>query len=403
MTTTLSPRSVFAIPAYRRLWLAAVAIAFSMWLERLAVGWLVLDRTGSPLLAALTFAVRMAPNLVVGPFAGAVADRSNRARLIAATALSRAAVTAAIGLIVLVGADATWVVLLLVAAAGVARVFEMPAEQALIVDLVGGARSADAIALHSVGVRSVGLLGALAGALIIDYAGPAEAFAAGAVFLGAAAWLMSTITVEARLRVTPAASLWRDAVEGVRALVRIPTVAALLVFALLVEILAFAYNSLLPTVALLLLDAGATGLGLLTAAAGVGSVLGSLLLSLLRPSVPRGLVLLVATFAYGVLLVAFGASQQFLLSLVLVGGVGAAAAMFDALQWTLLQRHVPDEMRGRAIGGWVWAIGFGWVGPILLGAAAEALGVSQALAISGSLVVVLAIAAAALVPGLRRA
>jgi MFS transporter, DHA1 family, staphyloferrin A biosynthesis exporter len=396
-------RNAFSIPAYRRLWLAAVAIAFSMWLERLAIGWVVLEQTGSPFLAALTFAVRMAPSMVVGPFAGALADRVSRPRLMVSTALARALLTASIAMAIWTGFDATWVIMALVAMAGVARMIEMPAEQALIVDIVGRDRSTNAIGLHSVGTRSIGLLGAFAGGVIIDLVGAPEAFLAGTFFLVVAGSLLLGLRVEARPAVAQAASLWRDAIAGVRALLAIPVVAALLVFAVIVEILAFSFNSLLPVVARDVLDVGPSGLGALGAAAGAGSVVGSLVLSTLGRLQRRGALILGVTFAYGTLLFAFGQTDVFRLALVLVAGVGAMAAMFDALQWILLQVHVPDEMRGRALGGWVWAIGFGWVGPVVLGAIAEGIGVPQAFAISGSLVVALAIGAALLVPGLRRA
>jgi MFS family permease len=378
-------------------------VAFATWLERLAVGWLVLDRTGSPFLAALTFAARMAPNLVFGPIAGVVADRSHRSRLIVVTTSIGATFYLLIAIVAALSASATWPILLLVAGAGIARIFQMPAEQALIVDIVGAERGPNAISLHSVGVRSVGLLGALSGGLLIDRAGPAQAFLAGALCLLLAATIMSRLHVATRRRTERDTTLWRDAVAGVRTLLRIPTVAALLAFALLIETFAFSYGSLMPTVAMEVLAVGASGLGVLTAAGGVGSVAGSVLLSVVGGMTQRGVLLLVVTFGYGVLLVAFGASDRFALSLLLVGGVGAAAAMFDALQWILLQLHVPDEMRGRALGGWVWAIGFGWIGPVVLGGLAEQIGVPKTLAMSGALVITVTFAAALTVPGLRRA
>ena len=78
------------------------------------------------------------------------------------------------------------------------------------------------------------------------------------------------------------------------------------------------------------------------------------------------------------------------------------AAAFDALQWTLLQLNVPDRMRGRAVGGWVFAIGFGWIGHLELGALGGAIGVQWALAINGGLVVLVALATVVLIPRLRR-
>ena len=66
--------------------------------------------------------------------------------------------------------------------------------------------------------------------------------------------------------------------------------------------------------------------------------------------------------------------------------------MFDALQWILLQAGVDDALRGRALGAWNVAIGFGWLGPLILGAIADAVSVTAAFAVAGT--VLLATAAA---------
>ena len=84
------------------------------------------------------------------------------------------------------------------------------------------------------------------------------------------------------------------------------------------------------------------------------------------------------------------------------GGLGAVMAAVDALEWILLQSSVDDEFRGRAIGAWNLAIGFGWLGPILLGAAATQWGIAQSLAVSGLLLAVAGVVGA-YSPGLRRA
>jgi MFS family permease len=401
--SSLFRENAFRLPAYQRLWTASVALAFASWLERLAVGWVVLEQTGSPFLSALTFAVRMAPNMVVGPITGVIADRMPRPQLMAATALIRAGFVSLMGAAILADLDPTAVILALVALAGIARTFEIPAEQALIVDIVGTERSTNAIGLHSVGVRAVGLLGAGAGGVITDLAGAPYAFLAGVLALIFAAIVIRGLHVEPRPAAAQVASLWREAIDGLRTLARIPVVAALLVFAIAVEILAFSYNSLLPSFADTVLGVGPSGLAALAVAAGAGSVAGSALLASLGRVHRHGVLILTVTLVFGLLLFALGLADRFAVALVVVAGVGAMAAMFDALQWILLQRHVPDEMRGRALGAWVWAIGFGWLGPVALGLIAEGAGVPAAFAISGSLVAFLAVASVILAPGLRRA
>lgn len=103
------------------------------------------------------------------------------------------------------------------------------------------------------------------------------------------------------------------------------------------------------------------------------------------------------------LLIALGTSNWYAISLLAVAGVGACAAMVDALEWIMLQAAVPDRLRGRVLGAWNVAIGFGWVGPLLLGAFADATSVEVALASAGAILIAIATLAALLSPRLRAA
>ena len=93
----------FEEPEFRRVWLGAVLFALGMWMERLAVGWFILDETDSVFLAALSFAVRTVPNLVVGPIAGAASDRLPRARILTVTATVRMVAAALMSIVVFAG------------------------------------------------------------------------------------------------------------------------------------------------------------------------------------------------------------------------------------------------------------------------------------------------------------
>jgi predicted MFS family arabinose efflux permease len=136
---------------------------------------------------------------------------------------------------------------------------------------------------------------------------------------------------------------------------------------------------------------------------GIGSVLGTVFLAMLGNFSRKGLLLIYIALFYGIFISTFSASGSFTIALVLIIGVGASAAAFDAMQWTLLQLNVPDNMRGRAIGGWSFAIGFGWVGHLGLGALSELVGVQWALAGAGAVVVATGLLALTFARGLRRA
>jgi predicted MFS family arabinose efflux permease len=135
---------------------------------------------------------------------------------------------------------------------------------------------------------------------------------------------------------------------------------------------------------------------------GIGSVIGSIFLMVLGNYRRKGMLLMAIAISYGIFLATFSASGSYIVALVLIMGVGASAAAFDAMQWTLLQLNVPDEMRGRAVGAWVFAIGFGWIGHIGLGAVGEIFGVQWALAGAGIVVILTGLIGLLFVPSLRR-
>ena len=403
---TTARGGAFRYPAFRRVWVAGVLIALAVWAERLAVGWLILTETESVFLTAASFAARQAPGLIAAPIAGAISDRMPRNRLLGIAAAYRTLLLALLALFALSGLEPLWVAFVLIALAGVGHSFETPSTQALVTDAVPRRSAMNAVALQSVGARGVGALGGLIGGVVIARYGIPAAMFAGAIISLIGALVVGTMrpVVSRRPRNSPRdTSVMRDVVDGLRVMFSVPLVRILLALAVFVEMFGFAYHSVLPAVARDVLEVGEVGLGVLSMMAGFGSLAGVIALTAVGNVRRKGLLLIGITLGYGAFLLSFASSGVFPLSLVLITGVGAMAAAFDAMQWILLQQYVPDGMRGRAIGGWVFAIGFGWVGYLALGAAAETFGVQWALAATGAAVVLTGLGAAVVAPKLRSA
>ena len=406
-TAKIAPRlSAWRIAAYRRLWFGTVIMALANQCERLAVGWLVLVETDSVFLTAASFAARKVPSSLVAPIAGAISDQVSRSRMLAVTALYKAVSVALLGFLTLNGVDNIGWVFILVALSGIGQSFEVPATQGLITDTVPQRLAMRAVALQSTGSKAMGALGSLVGGLVITEFGVAAPF-----FTGAGIFLIGAIAMLAmphrrggsRVGSVVHPGILLEALKALAKLIRLPVVGTLLLVAFVVEMFGFAYNAVLPSVARDLLFVDASGLGTLTLMAGVGSVIGVAILATLGYFPRKGLLLISITIGYGLMLIGFAASGIFALSIILVMGVGAMAAVFDAMQWTLLQQHVPDGLRGRAIGGWVFAISFGWIGQLTLGAVSQTLGVQWALAGAGGLVILTGLAAYVSSAGLRAA
>ncbi len=379
------PLAPFGVPAFRRLFAGGVLFSLGQWMERTAIGWFVLDQTGSVFLTALAWSVRTIPNVFFGPIAGALADRYSRRVLLAANASVRAATVTVLGLVAFGGEDAVLQIFVLVALSGVTMTVQTASLQSLAGDVAGPGRLNSAVSLISFGARSVAAAGALASGFLIAWIGAPWTFLLAAAPLVLGALLFASVPSPPRARSN--ASLSADVLEGLQTIVRVPIVGLLLGLMVVVEILGFSFNSLLPAVADSLLGVGPEGLGTLISGAALGSMGGTAFLALAHRW-RKGPMLLAVVSLFGVLLVGLALSRSFLLSVVIVGAVGAMAGMVDALEWMLLQASVAKRLRGRVLGAWNLAIGWGWIGPVVLGALAEWIGVGTALAFSGALLAV---------------
>ncbi len=390
----------FHAPGFRRVWLGAVLYALAIYTERLAIGWFVLDVTGSVLLAALSLGIRAIPNLVLGPVGGAVSDRLPRGRVLVVTALVRTVIVALMALVVTVDVATVPLLFALVLVSAATLPFQLTALQPLLGEIVGTARLGNAVTLTSLGERTVAAAGAIGGGVLLGWLGPAPTFLATALPLACAAVVFAGLRPPPR---PPAARtrLVREVLDGLRLLVGTPTVRLLLGMMIAVTILGFSFTSMLPAVAERILEVGPERLGVLTAGFSLGAVAGTVLLLFAIDRLPHGLMLVAVFVTFGLLVVVLGNSTIFWLSVAATAGIGVSAAMVDALQWTMLQINVDAGERGRALGGWNFAIGWGWIGPLALGALAEEAGVPAALTLSGALLVVFTLACLAFSATLR--
>jgi MFS family permease len=380
-------------------------------MQRLTISWFVLDQTGSVFLTAVSFAVRSAPNLIFGPVGGAIADRYSRRKVLMIAAGLKVLVAVGMWFLVVQSDSLIWAVMVLVGLAGITAAFELPATQALAVDVVGRRNASNGVAMMSVATRAVGAIGALTGGLLIESAGPGIVFViAGLAFATGGFAVSRVVVVQPGLGVRGTSHGLRAAggfisstFGGIKVLLGIPIVATLLTFAMVVEILGFTFQTVMPSLAEDVLGVGASGLGALTAMVAIGGLVGSVLITALSDFGRKGLLAIAIIFIYGVGLISLGISEIFPLSLFIVTVVGIMASSFDALQWTLLMANVPDDMRGRAMGGWIFAIGFGWVGSLELGLIAELYSVGWALSVNGIGLLILATLALIFAGRLRRA
>jgi MFS family permease len=279
-----------------------------------------------------------------------------------------------------------WHVLLAASLSSMLGAFGLPAAQAFTFDLVGRERLVNAVGLGFLSFNIASILGpALAGAVIQRW-GIGEAYLAVAAVQWTAAVLLLLIR---SVRVaTPQASSLFEGVQGLLSLLRgHAQLRRLVLLSVVVEAFAYSYIVILPAMARDVLGMGPAGFGLLAAVAGVGASVGSLGVAALGNMRHKSLAVLIGAGGFGLFLVLFSLSRGFALAAPLIALVGAATALYNVALSSLLQLLVPEGLRGRAMGLYIFTWGFMLLGGFPLGAVARWLSVPAALALGGGLVV----------------
>jgi hypothetical protein len=315
-----------------------------------------------------------------------------RHRLLVVTGLGQALTAATLGALALSGAVTLTHILLVTLAAGTLRGVEHAARQSYTHDVVGPSALVHGFAVLGVAMRSGWLLGSLGVGAAIAHFGSGAGYLV--VACGFCAGGLALLPAASPPRTLPESrpSLWRSTYEFFVAMRRHRRLLVLMLLTAGAEVLGFAHQTLLPSLARDVLRAGPEGLGALNAARAAGGI-AVLAATSFRP-VDGVRIFLGVLVAFGAGLVVLGASPYvvgFAGVLVVVTLVNACGALADLLAQSLLQRSVSRDLRGRAGGAWVVAIGLAPLGQLQIGALASLFGVSIALGTSGIALVVLAV------------
>jgi MFS family permease len=358
-------------------------------MERVATGWLALETGGGPFSVGVVFAARMVPSLLFGLAAGAVADRIDRRRVLLVVAVGASLLAITLGRLVGTGAIALWQVATIAFLNGCVQVADPPSRQALVFDTVGRKTAPSAIALNAVASRLMGAVGAFAGGIVIPTFGVANCY-----FVVALGYLLGgLLAATLRFDVTEAhpperRSFVRLLAGAGRLVVERPFVRTLVLAAMTCEVFGFSYSTAVPSFARDVLQAGAEGLGTLTASSAIGATVAVLLLAGLPGGMRREPLLAMVYVAYGLAIVAFSLASTLFLATAFMMVIGACSSAFDALEQTMIQLAVPEDQRGRAVGIWVFSIGSAPAGHLEVGALAATVGSPLALLVNGGFVVV---------------
>jgi MFS family permease len=373
-------------PHFRWYWLGMLASSSTMQMGGVAQGWLVYELTSSALALGWVSAGWSISNSILSPWGGVISDRIEKRRLLlwvrGLMVLSSLAIT------VLVAMDVVqvWHLAGYSLFRGVLFAVLMPAQNAYLAELVDRKALLNAVSLNSVGMGLAGIFAASLAGFLIDAIGVEAVY-----FCIALLYLVVFLTLF-KLPLTGTSdpgtrSVWADLYDGARYLQACPVLIPLLALVFARGFLAMPYRTLMPKYAQDVMGLDASGLGVLVAAPGVGSLISSLVLASLGDFRGKGKLLLGAGVVMGLALVLFASTQVFLLVLVLLAIVGAAGTICMVTNRTLLQVNCDAPYLGRVMSAYMMMFGLTQLGTVPAGAVADRLGVPPVIAVQGALFV----------------
>ena len=389
---------------FRLFWTGQTLSLVGTWMQTMAQGWLALQLTDSAFYVGLVASAGSLPILLFSFVAGVYVDRADRLRLVTAMQALMLGEAATLWLTTVTGHVTIGVLLALAFAHGVFAAFEIPARNALLVDLVERDELPEAIALNSSGFNLARILGPAIGAVVISTLGLAWCFGLNALSYLAVLGGLFSIRLPARERPTPGGTALQGLLEGFRYMWQTPQVRTLMGMVLVFSVFGTPYLTLMPVVARDRLGLGAGGYGTLLAAVGIGGLGGALWLAAVGSRVRQGRLLMHASFVFPALLLGFAFVRSAALAWPLLLATGTAMILTGALSNGLLQTIVPDELRGRLMAAYSFVVvGMAQVfGSFFGGAVARAAGVEWAVAGGAALMLGYAVFIAWRHPGLWR-
>jgi MFS family permease len=373
------------------------------WMQNVGEGWLILTLTNSPFYVGLTSALSSLGVLLFSLYAGVIADRVDKRRVIVFMQIAFMLEAFTVAILVWTGVVAVWQVLVLATILGIASAFDIPMRQSFLVEMVGKEDLMNAIALNSSLFNGARVIGPAIAGLLIGALGVAWCyFLNGLSYIAVIAGLLM-MRLPPVVRTVKTTSTWGGFREVLAFLRGNRGLRSLMILTAILSVFGFPYISMMPVFARDVLHRGATGYGALTSSIGIGAVIGALGVAVGSSHIrKRGRLMLVGGTAFGMLVMLFSASRALALSMVLLAFAGCAMIVNNSLTNTLLQTAAPDHLRGRIMGFYSFVfVGMAPFGAFLFGLVAEHIGAPSTIAGGGAIVAVAVVITGLAVPELR--
>jgi MFS family permease len=391
---TLNPfRVLLKYRNFRIFWTGQAISLVGSWMQQVAVGWLALELSNDPFLVGVVAAAGTLPILVFSLPGGMLADRRNKLRVIRVAQTLMLLEATALWWLAWTGHLTIGWLIALTSIGGLLAAFEIPARQALFVELVGREDLPQAIGLNSTAFNLARVIGPTVAAIVIARAGIEWTFGLNALsFLAVLIGLLMLHSAPHNRVAQNPQGLIDGMAEAVRYVRDTPPLPALMLVASVFSMLGVPVITLLPVVSRDLLGLGPEGYGALMAALGVGAMMGALAIAATGGGARKGRTLRLASHAFPLLLLTFSTLRAPIANALLLLGIGIAMIINNALVNARLQEVVPDHLRGRVLSLYVMVyIGASPIGSFAAGLMAKWFGAAWAIGGTAALMLLFAL------------
>ena len=346
---------------YRLYFFGQLVSVMGTWMQTVAQSFLVLDLTHSGTILGLTTAARFVPILVFGPAGGLFADRWNKRRILYVTQTLSGLVAAVFALLTGMHVIRIWSVVVLALMLGFVNVFDNPARQSFITEMVPPEDLANAVTLNSVSINLARVFGAALGGILVAALGLALCFACNAISFAAVLVSLAAMNAASLYPSRPVKQRKGQIRAGLGYVRETPELLIPLLMIALVGTLAWEFPVTLPLMASSVFHGGAETYGVMTSVMGAGAVVGGLVSAARAKLRARSLCL--AAMGWGVAITVAALAPSLWTELIALLFVGYGSITFNSYAKTTLQLAARPEMRGRVMALWALA----WQGSTPIG------------------------------------
>ena len=374
------------------------------WMQRIATPWLVYSLTDSVFLLGLVGFAGQIPTFLIAPFAGVLIDRWNRYTILLVTQILAMIQALVLAYLFFDHSIQVWQIMLLSISLGCINAFDMPARQSFIVDMIEKREDlSNAIALNSSMVNSARLIGPSVAGVLISLTGEGMCFLVnGLSYIFVIAFLLM-MKISPRKIIRSDTRVLQGLKEGFLYTFGLLPIRYIILLLALVSLMGMPYTVLMPVFAKTIIHGGSHTFGFLMGASGIGALTAAIYMASRKSVLGLGRIIPLFAALFGVGLIAFSQSANFLLSMFLMLVIGGGMIMQMTSSNTILQTIVDDDKRGRVMSFYTMAfMGTAPFGSLMAGYLASIIGAPNTLIIGGVSCILGAILFARKLPEIKR-